>query len=498
MKQWIDRLLGREKRQEVVKAPAPSRMSAEDMLRALIAMREQDAKTKPVERYTPPKGVIPEDRRDAAFALDATPYDYINTTQLAEGGFPGYPMLGLLAQLPEYRKMVETVAEEMTRKWIKLKTKGDDDKAERLEKIEAALIRYRVRDHFKTAAEHDGYFGRAQIYVEVKVGRTKELASASPTELDTILVRDARKIAKDALVGLRNVEPMWTYPGMYNSTDPLAKDYYRPSKWYVMGKTVDSSRLLTMVSRPVPDILKAAYNFGGLSLSQLAKPYVDNWLRTRDSVSDLVHSFSLSGIATNMETVLSGQNDPAFLMRAQLFNQMRDNRGLMLLDKETEEFFQFNTPLSGLHELQAQAQEQMSSVSSIPLVKLLGITPNGLNASSDGEIRVFYDFIHGRQHAIFREPLKTVLDIIQLSEFGDIDEDIDFEFEPLHQLNEQELAMVRKTDADTDAVYVGAGVLAAEEVRERLAGDPMSPYHSLDLSDEPPEDDAPDPDPNQE
>ena len=126
----------------------------------------------------------------------------------------------------------------------------------------------------------------------------------------------------------------------------------------------------------------------------------------------------------------------------------------------------------------------MASVAGIPLVFLLGITPNGLNASSDGEIKVFYDYIHSLQQAMFKLNLKRVLDIIQLSEFGDIDPDIYFEFEPLYEMSSKEKAEIRKIDADTDAVYVTAGVLSNNEVRQKVADDPDSPYHSLDLSDD--------------
>ncbi|MGC9868528.1 anti-CBASS protein Acb1 family protein, partial [Escherichia coli] len=105
-------------------------------------------------------------------------------------------------------------------------------------------------------------------------------------------------------------------------------------------------------------------------------------------------------------------------------------RGLLMLDKTNEEFFQFNTPLSGLDTLQAQAQEHMFFVSAIPSVKFAGLSPTGLNASSEGEIRVFYDTIAALATRLLKKPLKKVLDIIQLSEFGDIDPDITFEFEP--------------------------------------------------------------------
>ena len=40
-----------------------------------------------------------------------------------------------------------------------------------------------------------------------------------------------------------------------------------------MGRQVHTSRILTFIGRPVPDLLKPAYSFGGLSLVQLG--YVD-------------------------------------------------------------------------------------------------------------------------------------------------------------------------------------------------------------------------------
>ena len=118
-------------------------------------------------------------------------------------------------------------------------------------------------------------------------------------------------------------------------------------------------------------------------------------------------------------------------------------------------------------------------------MKLLGITPSGLNASSDGEIRVFYDSIRAAQEQMFQDPLQKVIDILQLHLFGDIDPNVGFVFNPLWQLDEAAQSSVRKTDADTDAVYVELGVLAPEEVRTRLADSEDSPYAGLDPDDMP-------------
>ena len=452
----------------------------------LAKSKQKDTPEAPkIEPYQPPAGVVPSDMAQDAMAMDSTPYDWMNSV-FSGGHFKGYPYLAMLSQQPEYRKMAETIAKQMTRKWIKVQAKGEVDKSEKVVAMEDALKEFHVQNLFRRAAELDGFFGRGQIYIDVKTPGGV-LAQADSDELKTPLLRSPAKIKKDSLVGFKVVEPAWTYPNSYNSDNPLAADYYKPTSWFVMGKTVHASRLMMFASREVPDLLKASYNFGGISLSQLAEPYVNNWLRTRDSVSDMVHSFSVSGIKTNMAAILQGASGDDLFTRAQLFNNLRDNRGVFMLDKDSEEFFQFNTPLSGLDALQAQAQEQMASVSNIPLVYLLGITPSGLNASSDGEIKVFGEYILSMQEAIFTENLNRVFEIIQLSKFGEIDADIGFEYEPLSQMDPEQLATIRKTDADADAVLIGVGSISTDESRARLAADPASPYAGLEVNVEIPE-----------
>jgi hypothetical protein len=364
----------------------------------------------------------------------------------------------------------------MTRKWIKLSSKGDDDLSDKIERIEQCLIEYNVRDVFRVAIEQDGFFGRANIFIDIK---GQEDIKENP------LIIDSKTIKQGSLIRLKNIEAMWTTPYQYNSIDPTAADFFKPTKWLIMGKQVHASRMLTIISREVPDMLKPAYNFGGMSLAQLMMTDVEHYYRTRDSISDLVHSFSISGIKTDLQSILAGGSGDAEMKRAQLFNQIRDNRGLMLIDHELEEFFQFNTPLTGLDELQTQAKEQMAAPAHIPLVKMFGITPGGLNASSEGEIRVFYDEIAAEQENILRDPLGKVLQIIQLSEFGEIDENICFDFEPLDELTELEVTEIQEKKGNNAVALINTGVISAQEARETLAGDINSGYSNIDVDDLP-------------
>lgn len=420
---------------------------------------------------TLPKGVVPDGE---GLAMDSGGMvGYANAAGVSMS-FLGYPVLSELSQRSEYRAPVQTLATEMTRKWIQFKSIGSEDLSEKIKQIEVAFDHFKIRDAFKLATEHDGFFGRGNLFVEIEGNDDRE----------TPLIVDKATIKKGSLKQLKVIEPIWTTPVNYDSIDPTNKYFYKPNMWYVMGKPVHSSRLFTFISHPVADMLKPSYNFSGLSMTQMMMPYVDNWLSTRDSVSDLIHSFSTSGIKTNMDAMLSEGNEgdaTDIINRAELFNRMRDNRGLMMLDTSTdEEFFQYNTPLSGLDKLQAQAQEQMAAPCHIPLVKLFGITPSGLNASSEGEIKVYYDYVAAQQQSIYTDPLVTILKIIQLHLFGQIYDDITFEFVPLEQMTEEQIANINKTKAETGATLVEANIISHEEERTRLADDSFSGYNSLD------------------
>lgn len=450
------------------------------------------AERSPFAPVKPPPGVVPDDApvlafddssngnvSAAAIAWAGSVYNYAFSEGLQ---FLGYPYLAELAQRPEYRKMVELIATEMTRKWIKMKGTGDTDKTEKIKEIMAECDRLGVRGEFKTAAEQDGFFGRSHLYIDT--GDTDNPEELKMPIGDGVNKLSRSKVGKGELEGMRCVEAVWTYPTTYNSNDPLRSDWYKPTVWYVMGKQVHVSRLITFVGREVPDLLKPAYSFGGLALTQLAKPYVDNWLRTRQSVTDIISAFSCFVLSTNLSETLQKGNSQVFA-RADAFNNMRSNRGMLMIDKESEDFKNISASLAGLDSLQAQSQEHLCTVAGAPKVKLLGLDPAGLNASSEMEIRVFYDWVMAYQEALFREPLTTVLGFVQLSLYGEVDDEITFDFEPLWALSEKEHAEVDKANAETHMIYVDGGVIGNDEVRKTIVNNPDSPYHGLNPDDAP-------------
>ena len=292
---------------------------------------------------------------------------------------------------------------------------------------------------------HDGYFGGAYLHRHRREQNRDELKSNLGFGARSMTT--ALKMPGCQILNLLPREPFWVQAHDYNTNDPLASDWYEPQTWNVVSKVVHKSRLLTLISSPVSDMLKPAYAFGGIPLIQKAKPYVDNFLQMRQNAQDYTRSLSMYVLASNMPSLLGGNaNDPSILNRAEAAARFRSAKNMMLIDKETEEVSSVSLAVAGIDRLVAQAQEHISAVSRIPLVKWMGLSPSGLNASSEGEIRVYYDLIHAEQEFLLRTPIQYVLDLIQIELFGDVDSDITFEFVELYEMTELEKAQKRQVD----------------------------------------------------
>uniref|UniRef100_A0AAU8EIV7 Portal protein n=1 Tax=Acinetobacter phage vB_AbaM-SPA TaxID=3161144 RepID=A0AAU8EIV7_9CAUD len=225
-------------------------------------------------------------------------------------------------------------------------------------------------------------------------------------------------------------------------------------------------------------MLKPAYNFYGMSMSQLMLPYVQRHQSIVDAVAKLITMFSLTGIKTDMSAILQGDEGGAnqLISRLKTLALGRDNQGVVALDGTTEEFFQINTPLSGLDTLLDKFTQMLAYPSKIPVLKIFGTPTAGLGNTSDGEIRVFYDCVSAQQEAYILPQIKVILDCMQLSLFGNIDESIKFVFNPLYQLDDNEQADVNLKKAQTAQIYIQEGVIDNEEARQALNDDEDSGY----------------------
>lgn len=444
------------------------------------------------EKFKPPvvaPGTFKKGEEAPTVAMDSV-CDNLAGTLGACGGFNqlngvdfiGYAALSLLSQHPLIRAMVETLADEMTRKWIEFGGQGSEESdTKRVQALQAATEKFHLKKAFNRSAKKTGYFGGCMLYVDMGDDTRSD---EGLREIQTPLTLDSAKIRKNSFKGFRLIEPINCYPAPYNADNPLAADYYQPNAWLVQGRKVHASRLLHFSQNEPPVLLKPAYNFFGIPLAQMALDYVDRFDTVRIAVARLVKRFSTSILKTDMSQILNGggYDDAASLQaRALLWQMFGDNQGLMALDMEKEDFVQVNTPLSGLSDIVSQQLELLAAISRTPAVKLLGIAPRGFNSTGEYDEANWYDHVASQQSIVFADNLDRAIKIIQLSEMGQIDDDLTHKFVPLHEQSETEKAQNRKQNADTFAIYFDRGVIGNEEERIRLASDPDSGYDSIDV-----------------
>lgn len=467
------------KEQESLQSEKSSRFK-KDFIRSAHPIRQKKDIFKP---YIPPKGVIPEGMQVRANdsgvlrAFDNMPSGASSPiTAGGYSGFPGYAYLSQLTQMPEYRNISTVFAEEMTRKGIKLQLEGSTVDNDILQKLYEAMRKYNMMGIVSKMVESDGFYGRGQVYIDLRNEdgyRIKDI----PSELESDLIISERQIPKNSLIGFKSIEPVWTFPNMFNSSDPFDKYYYQPQSWFVLGKKVHASRMITFVTHEVSDLLKPAYNFGGISRSQLVETYVQNFLRTRDSVSDLIHAFVTPVFSTNMEAMLQKGAMCEITDRVHYLANYRTNHDVFVINKETEGLQNIVAPLGGLHQLQSQSLEQICTAARILSSKYTGQTPSGLNVNSEGEIRMFYDSIAGMQEKKLRDPIQKMLEIIQLSVFGKIYSEITFEFNDLFELTEKEKAELQLANAKADSELLAASAITPRQAMIKTMNDPLSPYY---------------------
>lgn len=390
----------------------------------------------------------------------------------ADATFMGYGALANLSQNGLIRAGIEMRGDEMTRKWGELSRKGNneeetDEQQEKLDKIAEQMERFKIREMFRSASCLCGYMGGCLLFID-----TGEENLANP------LILDRLTFAPDTLKGFRLIEPYLVTPGGYNSTNPMADDYFKPSLWYVQGIPVHASRLIYFAENKLTSLLKPAYNFFGLPLAQKVVDAVAHYTENREAAGRLLQKYALTVLKTNMEEVLSGGFDQALRNRIQYFVQNRTNDGCTAIDKEMEDLVIQTTSLSGVTDIVRQSMEYVAAMFNEPVVKMWGLSPNGFS-SGEMELQNHYDNIKAQQEKMFGEPIRRVIRVLQQNLYGEIDDSIIFNFLPLSEDDERKIAETNKIQADTDAVLITNGVISEEEARERLIADANSGYNTL-------------------
>lgn len=217
-------------------------------------------------------------------------------------------------------------------------------------------------------------------------------------------------------------------------------------------------------------------------LESLLQDYGIAWTGIAHLLQDFAQAiFKIRGL----KDALASDKDNLIIERLATLDLCRSIARAVPLDAEGEEFERKATPVTGLPELMDRFASRVSAAARIPVTLLFGVSPGGLNATGDSDIRLFYDNVKAMQENILRPELETLIRLLFKTADGPTrgkePENWSFEFNPLWQMNDREQAELRKLTAETDAIYIQNGVLSEEEVAfSRFGGDAFSTETVLD------------------
>ena len=227
-----------------------------------------------------------------------------------------------------------------------------------------------------------------------------------------------------------------------------------PNAPSLTGKTIHYSRVIRAEGVPLPWIQRQAEQMWGLSI---VEPMYDRLIAfdsTTTGTAQLVFKAYLRTLKVEGLRQILGAGGSAIETLAKQMEQIRQfqiSEGMTLIDAKDEIEFNAYT-FSGLDAVLMQFGQQLSGATGIPLVRLFGQSPAGLNSTGDGDIRNYYDMIKAKQEADLRTPLTSVLDILYRSVTGDAPpKGFGFDFNPLWQMSETEKGALAKTVAETVA-----------------------------------------------
>lgn len=254
--------------------------------------------------------------------------------------------------------------------------------------------------------------------------------------------------------------------------DPSLPGYGMPTRYSINGSTdIHPSRLVILKGDRIPNNSSAQSRSGwGDSVLQTALEKIGHLDATIANVASLVFEAKVDVIKikdfTKNLTDGGSAYEQLMLRRFGLAATAKGINGALLLDAQ-EEYDQKSASFATLPDVMDRFMQMVSAASGIPMTRLFGMSPGGLNATGESDIRNYYDRVRQEQ-TLEIEPAMALLDECLIrSALGDRPADIHYNWRPLWQLQEKERAEI--ADKLSSAADKAARYIPEEVVGEALA-----------------------------
>jgi phage-related protein (TIGR01555 family) len=142
-----------------------------------------------------------------------------------------------------------------------------------------------------------------------------------------------------------------------------------------------------------------------------------------------------------------------------------------------EDYIRETLQLGGVDSVLYIIMMLVSADTGYPITRLFGVSPAGMNATGESDMRNYYDKVRSRQQRVLKPMILRIVQII--SEWQKLPEPF-IEFRPLKQMSEKEQAELEKAQADKDKIvadtyktYIDMGAMEPYQAQFLQFGDSL-------------------------
>lgn len=357
------------------------------------------------------------------------------------------------------RKIVDIPAKDMTREGRAWQAKKDD-----IEKLEAEENRLQLWSKLLRCLILARLFGGAAL-----IPYTGDLDLEQPLNLNAVKAGGLRFI---------HVLNRWQLSVGEEITDVTSEWFGRPEWYEITGRQGTSrarlhpSRVFDFVGQRVPEgtqFTAADSWYWGDSVLQAIDETIKDATAAANGFAALtdVAAVSIYKIPELLDSVGTQEYEDRLLNMIGLSHRGRSTHRAELIDKDMD-WEQRQVTWDGIPEVMMSFMELVAGAADIPVTRLLGQSPKGLQSTGKGEQQDYHDKVKADQKEILRPQLERLDELLIRSALGSRPSDIYFEFNDLEQPDEAKDAEIEKKVADTIKVYSDTGLIN-EDVLGKMA-----------------------------
>ena len=369
-------------------------------------------------------------------------------------------------------KIVTAVPEDMVRAGIDITGSLNTQQVERIERNFVSLQLWDALQNNLTWGRLFGGSGAVILIDGQDLSEPLRLEAITPGSFRGLLVYDRWQLWPDWTRVVTRLGPDYGRPVWYTIADPQAYGTVPADAPIRMNARVHRSRLILSEGIVAPHDRAAVEQGWGLSVIERVFDRLMAFDAASEGAASLVNKAYLRTLKLkDFRKLLAGpdSNIRPVMKQIDLIRKFQSNEGLTVLDADDETQSSTYT-FAGLDQVLLSFGQQLSGASDIPLTRLFGQSPAGLNSTGESDMLTYYDGILRQQESKLRNAMQLLLEIESRNLFGvPLPKDVNFEFNSLKQMSNTEKSAVDTADTNSVMAAFSAGLIDEPAALKELA-----------------------------